>query len=76
MHGKKYSYEDALLRLYVRLHARPVPARDADVVREVRAYAQSRLPQATAPAAVRVAAAVERVAESSGGVSSGIIEID
>jgi hypothetical protein len=33
-------------------------------------------PQATAPAAVRVAAAVERVAESSGGVSSGIIEID
>ena len=76
MQGKKYSYEDALLRLYVRLHARPVPARDADVVREVRAYAQSRLPQATAPAAVRVAAAVERVAESSGGVSSGIIEID
>lgn len=74
MHGKKYSYEDPLLRLYVRLHARPIPASDADVVREVRAYAQSRLPQ-SAQAAVPVAAAVERVAEAGGG-ASGIIEID
>jgi len=73
MHGKKYSYEDSLLRLYVRLHVRAVPPTDADIVREVRAYAQSRLPQAAVPAAVPVAAAVERVAEP--GVS-GIIEID
>jgi hypothetical protein len=75
MHGKRYSYEDSLLRLYVRLHVRPVPPTDADVVREVRAYAQARLPQAAGPSAVPVAAAVERVAEAGGGVS-GIIEID
>lgn len=74
MHGKRYSYEDSLLRLFVRLHVRAVPPSDTDVVREVRAYAQSRLPQAVAPsAAVPVAAAMERVAEP--GVS-GIIEID
>jgi len=75
MHGKRYSFEDSLLRLYVRLHVRPVPPTDADVVREVRAYAQARLPQAVAPSAVPVTAAVERVAEAGGGVS-GIIEID
>jgi len=73
MHGKRYSYEDALLRLYVRLHVRVVPPSDTDVVREVRAYAQTRVPQPAIPAAVPVASAVERVAEP--GVS-GIIEID
>jgi hypothetical protein len=69
--GKKYTFEDPLLRLFVRLYARPVPPRDTDVVNEVRAYAQSRLPQAPAPVAVPVAAAAERAPDG-----SGIIEID
>ncbi|HEX5068686.1 MAG TPA: hypothetical protein VFV78_00615 [Vicinamibacterales bacterium] len=73
MHGKRYSYEDSLLRLYVRLHVKAVPPSDADVVREVRAYAQARAPQTAVPTAVPVAAAIERAAEP--GVS-GIIEID
>jgi hypothetical protein len=72
MHGKRYSYDDPLVRLYVRLHARPVPPTDADVVREVRAYAQARLPQAVTAPAVLVAA--DRPAEAER--PSGIIEID
>jgi hypothetical protein len=40
MAGKRYSYDDPLLRLYVRLHARPVPPGDTEVVNEVRAYGQ------------------------------------
>jgi len=74
--GKKYSFDDPLLRLYVRLHARAVPPSDTDVVREVRAFAASRLPQAQPAASTQpVAVAVERAADS-GGASSGIIEID
>ena len=72
MHGKRYSYNDPLVRLYVRLHARAVPPTDADIVREVRAYAQERLPQAV-PAAT-VMASAERSAD--GERTSGIIEID
>jgi hypothetical protein len=72
MHGKRYSYDDPLVRLYVRLHARPVPPTDADVVREVRAYAQACLPQAVTAPAVLVAA--DRRAEAER--PSGIIEID
>ena len=72
MHGKRYSYNDPLVRLYVRLHARAVPPTDADIVREVRAYAQERLPQ-TVPAPA-VMAASDRSAESER--ASGIIEID
>lgn len=71
MHGKRYSYDDPLVRLYVRLHARPVPPTDADIVREVRAYAQARVPQLV-PAPVM--AAVDRSAD--GDRASGIIEID
>ena len=73
MHGKRYSYNDALVRLYVRLHAGAVPPTDADVVREVRAYAQERLPQA-GPAPTPVMASVDR--SSDGERGSGIIEID
>ncbi len=74
MHGKRYTYDDPLLRLFVRLHVRPVPPSDADVVREVRAYAQARLPQSPAQAAKPVAAGMDRSSESGG--ASGIIEID
>ena len=75
MHGKRYSYNDALVRLYVRLHARAVPPTDADIVRQVRAYAQERLPQA---APQPVMASVERSTDRSGDAerASGIIEID
>jgi hypothetical protein len=75
--GKKYTFDDPLLRLYVRLHARAVPPSDTDVVREVRAYAASRLQyvQPVAVAAQPVAVAADR-AGSDSGASSGIIEID
>ena len=72
MQGKRYSYDDPLVRLYVRLHAKPVPPTDADIVREVRAYAQARVPQ-LAQAAVALAS-VERSPD--GDRASGIIEID
>lgn len=72
MHGKQYSFEDPVLRLFVRLHARPVPPTDADLLREVRLYAGSHAP-VPAPVAVAAATSVERVAE---GGASGIIEID
>jgi len=74
MRGKRYTYEDPVLRLYVRLYARPVPPTDADIVREVRAYAQARIPQVPVHAAVSVAAGTDRPAEAGG--TSGIIEID
>jgi hypothetical protein len=74
--GKKYTFDDPLLRLYVRLHARVVPPSDTDVVREVRAYAATRLQYVAAAASPQpVAVSVERGVES-GGASSGIIEID
>ena len=48
---KRYSFADALLRLWVRLHCRPVPPDEADLSREVQEYAVSRLPfMAPAPA--------------------------
>jgi len=74
MRGKRYSYEDPLLRLFVRLYGRPVPPGDADVVREVRAYAFNRLQSIGEPVPVPVAAAADRPAEAGG--TSGIIEID
>jgi hypothetical protein len=84
--GKRYTVEDPLLRLYVRLHARTVPPGDSDVVREVRDYAASRLQQAPAaktdtgsrfrdPVSAERERTPERAAENAG-ASSGIIEID
>jgi len=73
MQGKRYSYTDPLVRLYVRLYARPVPPSDADVVREVRAYAQSRMPMAAAPVA-SAAVLADRALDTDR--ASGIIEID
>ena len=43
---KRYSFADPLLRLWVRLHCRPVPPGVDEVAREVQTYALSRLPQA------------------------------
>lgn len=47
---KRYSYVDPLLRLWVRLHCRPVPPTEDEVASEVHQYALARLPRATAPA--------------------------
>jgi hypothetical protein len=80
---KRYSIEDPLLKLYIRLFGRPVPPTDADVVREVRDYAMARLlkPAEAAGAETRgpiptvksALAAADRPGESRSG---GIIEID
>ncbi len=65
---KRYSFEDPLLRVYVRLYGRATPPSDDDVVREIHAYAQARLPRAidVPPAAVARADTHQ----------PGIIEID
>jgi hypothetical protein len=47
---KKYSFTDPLLRLWVRLHCRPVPPPPEDVATEVQRYAMTRL-QTVAPLA-------------------------
>jgi hypothetical protein len=71
--SKRYSFEDPLLRVYVRLYGRPVPPTDEDIVREIGAYAKERLPlarvHATMPSVPPDGAALE-------GARSGIIEID
>jgi len=74
MAGKRYTYDDPLLRLFVRLHARPVPPGDTDIVNDVRAYARARLQPLDAADLVPVSTMAERPAEAGG--SSGIIEID
>jgi hypothetical protein len=71
---KKYSFDDSLMRLYVRLYARATPPTPGDIEREVDAYAT----RAVAAAAVRSSEpsgdGTERPAEP--GRNSGIIEID
>jgi hypothetical protein len=69
--GKRYSFDDPLLRLYVRLYGRPVPPSDDDIVREVGAYAKARLPHVRLPAA---AVSTAEVGADAG--RTGIIEID
>jgi len=82
---KKYSFTDPLLRLWVRLHCRPVPPPPEDVAREVQGYASARLQTLPAPAASPApnpTAAPELAyagVEASGGDDRkgwGIIEID
>ena len=79
MRGKRYAFTDPLIRVYVRLYGPPVPPTDDDIVREVGAYAQARLPQMRLPQAPpsppRPAgvAASEPTADT---MRSGIIEID
>lgn len=70
--GKRYTFEDPVLRLYARLYGRPTPPSDDDVVREIGLYARARLPGVRER--VVTAAAVE--AGPDGGRASGIIEID
>ena len=41
---KRYRFTDPLLRLWVRLHCRPVPPHESDLAKEVQEYALARLP--------------------------------
>jgi hypothetical protein len=77
MRGKRYSFVDPLLRLYVRLYGKPVPPSDDDVLREVDGYAKARLPQAppASPAPTPIARPAE-TAPAEVAARSGIIEID
>ena len=65
---KRYSFADPLLRLWVRLHCRPVPPSVDEVAREVQSYAVARLPQPE-PNLAMAAASGDRK-------EWGIIEID
>ena len=71
--GKRYAYEDPLLRLYVRLYGKPVPPTDIEVVREVQGFAESRLARIGERTAEPALATMERGADVE---RSGIIEID
>ena len=70
---KRYSFTDPMLRLWVRLHCRPTPPGDEDVVREVQLYALGRLPSPE-PAPALAYAGVEATPDER--KSWGIIEID
>jgi hypothetical protein len=41
---KRYSFTDPLLRLWVRLHCRPVPPKESELAKEVQEYALAHLP--------------------------------
>lgn len=64
---KRYTVADPLLRLWVRLHARPEPPGVDAVAREVQAYAATRLPHGEPSLALSAATGERRW---------GIIEID
>jgi hypothetical protein len=71
-HQKRYSFADPMMRLWVRLHCRPAPPSDEDVVREVHRYVMSRLPSVEPARALALAG--EGTTERD--KSWGIIEID
>jgi len=70
---KRYSFTDPLLRLWVRLHCRPVEPTEEDVVREVQHYALARVPPREAVPALAYAGVEVSPEERK---SWGIIEID
>jgi len=70
---KRYSFADPMLRLWVRLHCRPVPPTDDEVASEVHQYAMARLPQ-TEP--VMVLAGGGNAGADDERKTWGIIEID
>jgi hypothetical protein len=71
---KRYSFSDPLLRLWVRLHCRPTPPTEEDVVREVQRYALGRVPQPEPAALAYAGAAIDATPDER--KSWGIIEID
>ena len=66
---KRYSFSDPMLRLWVRLHCRPTPPTEEEIVREVHTYVLGHLPAAEPALAVS-----ETLATAD--KSWGIIEID
>jgi hypothetical protein len=68
---KRYSFDDPLLRLHVRLYGRSIPPTDDDLVREIHAFAQARLPRAVDRPAEPVMAASEPASRD-----GSIIDID
>ena len=73
-HQKRYSFVDPLMRLWVRLHCRPTPPADEDIVREVHHFVMSRLPSTEPARALALAGSVDAAVERD--KSWGIIEID
>jgi len=72
---KRYTFVDPMLRLWVRLHCRPIPPTEDEVAREVQRYAVARVPPPQhEPVAALAYAGVEPSAEER--KSWGIIEID
>ena len=71
---KRYSFGDPLLRLWVRLHSRPAPPDQTDLLREAQEYAVSRLPFMEPAAAAATAVRSDRPAGAERAWS--IIEID
>jgi len=69
---KRYSFTDALLRVWVRLHCRASAPTDDDLAREIHRYALPKLPQVTEPTPQPAAFAMV----TAGTGSSGLIEID
>jgi len=70
---KRYSFLDPMMRLWVRLHCRPAPPNDEDIVREVHQHIASRLPSVEPTRALALAGS-EVAADRD--KSWGIIEID
>jgi hypothetical protein len=69
---KRYSFADPMLRLYVRLHCRPMLASEEEIAREVHAYVLDHLPPTSEPALALAGTSEAANAEK----SWGIIEID
>jgi hypothetical protein len=68
---KRYAFDDPLLRVYVRLYGHPLPPTDDELVREIHAYAQTRLPRVPEPAPPPLVATTAPEIRQ-----PGIIEID
>jgi hypothetical protein len=73
-HQKRYGFADPMMRLWVRLHCRPAPPSNDDVVREVHRYVMSRLPSSEPTPALALAGPRDGAIERD--KSWGIIEID
>jgi len=71
---KRYSFADPLLRVWVRLHCRPMAPTDDALAREVHRYALPRLPQPTEPALAMASAGAAPADDDR--KPWGIIEID